>query len=359
MAFYAEPEFSKARVDQAGIRAAHGSETSDDIRVIENWRAAHAQLLNTFKQILYNRAHKVPGVVVQRLKRRPTIINKLSRDPKMSVRLSQMQDIAGCRIIFDDLKGLYHFKTLMDTGNFAHKLRYQKDYIEDPKSDGYRGIHQIFSYQVEPRKGHASENQPWNGMRVEIQYRTSAQHTWATAVETAGLLTANNPKFKQGSSSFVEFFRVCSEMISRLVEGRTSCLPTLPNAHLVEEFERLNAETHIIDIFENVNAQVTGEAFEKTSILIFYLDQEDKESRVEVRSYDTMNIGIRDYNNLEKELAGKADLVLVKADAQESMRSAYRNYFADTHEFVNMVRSAAAALPKADHLAVGMASVTA
>lgn len=209
MAFYAEPEHSKARVDQAGLRVAKGQETAEDIKVIENWRAAHAQLLNTFKQILYNRAHKIPDVlVVQRLKRRPTIINKLSRDPAMSVRLSQMQDIAGCRLIFDDIGDLYKFKQLMDSGNFAHQLRYQKDYIEEPKSDGYCGIHQIFSYQVEPRKGHASENQPWNGMRVEIQYRTVAQHTWATAVGLLGCLRRTIPSLSRAvlrSSSFSKF----------------------------------------------------------------------------------------------------------------------------------------------------------
>lgn len=357
MSFYAEPAFSRSRVDQAGYRAAAGNETQQDIEVIENWRASHAQLLNTFKQILYNRARKVPGVVVQRLKRRPTIIDKLSRDPKMSVRLSQMQDIAGCRIIFDDLEALYEFKELMDEGKFAHELKYQKDYIDDPKDDGYRGIHQIYQYQVEPRKGHASENQPWNGMRVEIQYRTLNQHTWATAVETAGLLTANNPKFKQGSPAFVEFFAVCSEMIARNAEGTESCLPDMTNQELVDAFNRLNGETHIIDIFENVNAQVTGEAFEKTSILIFHFEGHDSESRVEVRSYDSINAGIRDYNELERQLAGKADLVLVKADAQESMRSAYRNYFADTAEFVNLVRFAAVRLPALDQLRLIEAAV--
>jgi ppGpp synthetase/RelA/SpoT-type nucleotidyltranferase len=359
MAFYAEPEFSKNRVDQAGYRAASGTETQKDIEVIENWRAAHAQLLNTFKQILYNRANKIHCAVVQRLKRRPTIINKLSRDPEMSVRLSQMQDIAGCRIIFDKIEDLYKFKAMMDDSRFNHKLKYEKDYIAEPKDDGYRGIHQIYQYQVEPRRGHASENQPWNGMRVEIQYRTSLQHIWATAVETAGLLTSNNPKFKQGSPSFIEFFRVCSEMLARFIEEKTSSLPDLSNQALVDEFNRLNSETHILDIFKNVNAQVTGDAFEKTSILIFFFEEHGKESRVEIRSYDSINIGIRDYNELERELAGKADVVLVKADAQETMRSAYRNYFADTAEFVELVRSAAERLPAMDQLGFDETTVAA
>ncbi|MES2097653.1 MAG: RelA/SpoT domain-containing protein [Pseudomonadota bacterium] len=350
MSFYAEPEFSKNRVDQAGSRAASGHETQEDIAVIENWRAAHAQLLNTFKQVLYNRARKMHCFVVQRLKRRPTIIDKLSRDPNMSVRLSQMQDIAGCRVIFDDINHLFEFKAMMDAGKFNHKLRYQKDYINEPKDDGYRGIHQIYEYQVEARQGHASENQPWNGMRVEIQYRTTLQHTWATAVETAGLLTGNNPKFKQGSPAFIEFFQITSEILARFVEKKTSCLPEVTNQYLVDEFNRLNSETHIIDIFENVNTQVTGEKFEKTSILIFYFKDLEDGSRIEVRSYDSINAGIRDYNDLEKELSGKADLVLVKADAQESMRSAYRNYFADTAEFVNLLKIAVVELPKIDQL---------
>lgn len=355
MSFYAEPEFSKNRVDQAGSRAASGQETQEDIAVIENWRAAHAQLLKTFKQVLYNRARKMHCFVVQRLKRRPTIIDKLSRDPKMSVRLSQMQDIAGCRVIFDDVVHLYEFKEMMDAGKFNHKLRYEKDYISEPKDDGYRGIHQIYEYQVEARKGHASDNQPWNGMRVEIQYRTALQHIWATAVETAGLLTGHNPKFKQGSPAFVDFFKVSSEMIARFVENSNSCLPNVTNQHLIDEFDRLNAETHIIDIFENVNTQVTGEKFEKTSILIFYFEDKEDGSRIEVRSYDSINAGIRDYNELEKNLVGKADLVLVKADAQESMRSAYRNYFADTAEFVKLIKDAAAYLPKLDQLHLGSA----
>ena len=151
MSFYAQPGYSRSRVDAAGRRAALGHQSAEDVTVIENWRASHAQLLNTFKQILYNRQKKIAANIVQRLKRRPTIIDKLTRDPKMRVRLSQMQDIAGCRVIFQDLHDLNAYKKLMDDGSFSHTLLYEKDYIEEPKDDGYRGIHQIYSYNVEPR----------------------------------------------------------------------------------------------------------------------------------------------------------------------------------------------------------------
>jgi ppGpp synthetase/RelA/SpoT-type nucleotidyltranferase len=340
MSFYAQPAYSKNRVDQAGVRATQGQASDEDITVIENWRASHAQLLNTFKQILYNRQRKVEANIVQRLKRRPTIINKLARDPGMRVRLSQMQDIAGSRVICQEFDDLYAFKALMDQGGFSHVLRYEKDYIKDPKPDGYRGIHQIYSYHVEPRKRRAGADQPWNGMRIEIQYRTLVQHSWATAVETIGLLTTNNPKFNQGNEDFIAFFTVCSELIARHYENTTASLPHLSNRELVDRFDSLDRETHIFNIFERVNARVEDERFEKTSILIFYYSEIGENNRVEVRSYESVNAAIRDYNDLEGRLAGEADVVLVKAEGKESMRSAYRNYFADTAEFIGFVKEA-------------------
>ena len=228
----------------------------------------------------------------------------------------------------------------MDQGEFSHVLRHEKDYIREPKPDGYRGIHQIFSYNVEPRKRRAGAEQPWNGMRVEIQYRTLVQHSWATAVETIGLLTTNNPKFNQGNEDFIAFFRVCSELISRYYENTTASLPYLSKRELVDRFEVLDRETHIFNIFERVNAKVEDERFEKTSILIFYYSEIGDNNLVEVRSYESVNTAIRDYNDLEAKLAGEADVVLVKAEGKESMRSAYRNYFADTAEFIQFVREA-------------------
>lgn len=61
-----------------------------------------------------------------------------------------------------------------------------------PKMDGYRGIHDVYEYDVRSDYGVM-----WNGLLIEIQYRTLLQHSWATAVEVAGLLTHNNPKFSQ------------------------------------------------------------------------------------------------------------------------------------------------------------------
>ena len=143
---YESPRFSKGRVDRAGERIGTPNEEPKDLEVLENWRAAHANILNTFKTILYKRAKNFDLQIAQRLKRRPTIIDKLTREPGM--RLSRMHDIAGCRVIFQDFDQLYEFRDLVLNGSFEHKRRASEDdrwnYIENPKSSGYRGIHDVY-----------------------------------------------------------------------------------------------------------------------------------------------------------------------------------------------------------------------
>lgn len=123
---YESPRFSKGRVDRAGERIGTPDEVPEDLEALENWRASHANILNTFKTILYNRARSFDGVqIAQRLKRRPTIIDKLKREPGM--RLSRMHDIAGCRVIFKNLADLYAFRDAMHNSEFDHKRRGVED----------------------------------------------------------------------------------------------------------------------------------------------------------------------------------------------------------------------------------------
>jgi putative GTP pyrophosphokinase len=235
---YETPRYSKGRVDKAGQRIGTPEQTDEDLEVLENWRASHANILNTFKTLLYNRARHFNVQIAQRLKRRPTIIDKLTREAQM--RLSRMHDIAGCRVIFSDLIDLYSFRDEMHEARFDHKRRGVDDdrwnYIDRPKDSGYRGIHDVYTYHVEPKKGRAAEKQPWNGMLVEIQYRTKIQHAWSTAVELAGLVTENNPKFDRGSDDFIEYFRLVSEMFARVFEGGNSCFPNMSDEKLLDGY---------------------------------------------------------------------------------------------------------------------------
>jgi putative GTP pyrophosphokinase len=96
------PGGSKSRVNRAGDNVRKGLETPEDAAVIETWRAAHRGVLNTFQAILRNRTRQTNIIVAQRHKRKRTIYDKLRRLPHML--LSRMDDVAGCRLIFSNIR---------------------------------------------------------------------------------------------------------------------------------------------------------------------------------------------------------------------------------------------------------------
>ena len=115
------PGGSKKRVNRAGERVRDKAATQEDLEVIEEWRAAHRAVLNTFQAILRIRAKGTGVKVAQRHKRKRTIFDKLERLPNMS--LSRMDDVAGCRLIFRRAKDLYAFRDKFHRARFNHKRR--------------------------------------------------------------------------------------------------------------------------------------------------------------------------------------------------------------------------------------------
>jgi putative GTP pyrophosphokinase len=243
MVNWVSPQYSKSRVNRAGKAIGAGTATPEDIQVMENWRASHAYVLNTFQATLRNRTRNSSSVVGTRLKRRATIENKVRRYPDMQ--LARMHDIAGCRIIFDSIEDLLEFRNLLHSARFNHKRRGADDeerwnYLVHPKPDGYRGIHEVYEYDVKSEGGKV-----WNGLNVEIQFRTYAQHAWSTAVEVAGLLTLNKPKFGQGSEELITQFKFASELIARHYEGSTSCFPDLTLQEVKDGFSECENNTRL------------------------------------------------------------------------------------------------------------------
>ena len=330
---FVQPRYSRKQVTKAGARIATQVGTLDDLVILENWRASHAWVINTLQVNLRRRSRGTEIVVGTRLKRRTTIVNKLQRFPQMQ--LGRMHDIAGCRVIFPDVTSLNAFRQNVHKARFAHTRRSVEEerwnYITHPKLDGYRGVHDVYEY--ESRSVAAS---PWKGLLIEIQYRTLLQHSWATAVEVAGLLTHNNPKFGQGAREFVDFFAVSSEILARRFEGMTSCFPDLPDQDLKERFNALEQDTRILQLFRRVNSKVVNIDFKMNNILIFpfVMENRENESDLEILPYNSVSAAIDKYNSLEREREGQADIVLVRADNFENMRITFRNYFADTTEFV-------------------------
>jgi len=101
--------------------------------------------------------------VGQRLKREIMMIDKLARQG--SLRLSEMQDVGGCRAILADKEQI---DGVVKRVRRNWDVRGFKDYVVEPTGQGYRAVHVVVM-----RDHHL----------VEIQLRTPSQHQWALFVE--------------------------------------------------------------------------------------------------------------------------------------------------------------------------------
>src|SRR3546814_5777947 len=64
---------SDLRVTNAGERVRGGTATEEDLAVIDTWRAAHRNVINSFQGMLRNRTRGIEIIVAQRHKRKRTI----------------------------------------------------------------------------------------------------------------------------------------------------------------------------------------------------------------------------------------------------------------------------------------------
>lgn len=324
------PGGSKSRVNRAGDHVRNNTVTPEDLKVIEEWRAAHRGVLNTFQAILRTRTKGTNVIVAQRHKRKNTIFDKLQRLPSMQ--LARMDDVAGCRLIFKNIKELNKFRDTFHKAKFKHKRRNEPDkynYIKTPKDTGYRGIHDVYEYDVNSESGKSLA-----GLYIEIQYRTLVQHAWATAVEVVGFITESQPKFQQGDKRYEYEMALASEILARAHEGLKGPFPEKSDREALEEFLALDNELSLLKTLRGLNQAKSEVSDKKNTILIF----SDK-GALEVKSFRDATEALRALFLLEEQMPHN-DIVLVRADSSDEVRLAFRNYFSDADEFIRLIETA-------------------
>lgn len=333
------PKYSKQKVNNSAknigmaLREHNGIVLTEDEEVVENWRASHIHVLNTWQFILRNRINGKKIIFAQRLKRKKTIYDKLHRFPKML--LARMHDIAGCRLIFRNEKDmLQYIENLHKSKSFRHirKDGQCKDYITNPKESGYRGIHDVYAYQS--KKGYDRSNK-WDKLLVEIQYRTIYQHAWATAVEISDYLTSSRSKFSQGNEEQQEFLRLASEIIARAFENKKGCKSELSNVELIESFKSLDDKLQLLTKlrhFKSITTSING----KNKNIILHFQFKNGLPLTATRSYNSLSKAMEEYFKLEKQFP-EDDIVLVKSSKIQDIKKTYKNYFADSNDFVGYV----------------------
>ncbi|MDE6571383.1 MAG: RelA/SpoT domain-containing protein [Alphaproteobacteria bacterium] len=341
-----EPQFSLEQVDHAAENAraalmARKSVAAADEEIIENRRAAHAHILNTWQATLRGRVKKSQSQVVfaQRQKRLPTIYDKFLRWPKIP--FSLMQDIAGCRLIFENHEELHNFRNALHaSSSMKHKLIKTSDYIQAPKKSGYRGIHDIYEYHTQNRPDRSKK---WDGLKLEIQYRTIIQHYWATAVEIADCLTKGRIKYSDGNKDYLKFFQLASEMFARVYERMTSCFHGKSDQELVKEFEDIEARIRLLAKLKAAKTANIKNKFKSGNNVILdqYFD-DNGDAQINIEEFKSLPLAQKRYFELEQ-ANPTHDIVLVRSndiDSRNSIKNAYRNYFVDTVDFVKYLEKA-------------------
>ncbi|MDZ4791155.1 MAG: RelA/SpoT domain-containing protein [Hyphomicrobiales bacterium] len=219
------PEYSRSKVDAAGQTLIstnwHIDDYDEALRVINNWRSSHSFPLNTFHIGLRGRAERVDNEFIssERIKRLSSIEHKLSR---FKTRLSQMQDIGGCRATVANVDQVLQLVTSYEKSDLKHELDHKDNYIRSPQSSGYRGIHLIYKYRSDKKDTH-------NGLKIEVHIRSQTQHAWATAVETVGTFIKQALKSSKGEADWLRFFALVGSAFA-IVEN-TELVPDTPREH--------------------------------------------------------------------------------------------------------------------------------
>jgi putative GTP pyrophosphokinase len=184
-------ELSRTKIDKLGERLKKDELTEEDLR-----------LLNQFRQSFADSYQEVVGRITNELGLAPTgrlakstasISEKLKRE---SIRLTQMQDIAGCRIIVDAIEAqdqvveaiskLFENVSLMDR--------------RTKSSHGYRAVHLIV--RSTPKV-------------VEVQIRTALQHQWAELSEKLADKRGQSLKYGKGDTSTLKVLATASDLVKK------------------------------------------------------------------------------------------------------------------------------------------------
>lgn len=347
MAEWVVPLFDRPQINRACRKLlAPQNETSvvveSALQIVNNWRASHNYPLNTFQVTLRKKARTVDhdALVAQRIKRLTSILHKLQRFPDM--KLTQMQDIGGCRAIVRNVGLVDTLVTSYEKSDLKHTLAHKDDYIENPQDSGYRGVHLVYRYFSDKAKT------AYNDLKIEMQFRSQLQHAWATAVETVGTFIGQALKSSKGREDWLRFFALMSTALA-LREKRAPVPDTPTNkAQLTEELRAHARQLNVIEVLRayGIAMRTLTQPSAELQDAHFYLvalNSGDKTVTVEGFKQNEAEKASNRYLQIEKELLGKEttnDAVLVSVDSLDLLSRAYPNYFLDTTVFIAALNEA-------------------
>jgi len=343
-----ELSFSKNRISKAGRAIRKGASGEDRllaIEIIHDFRASHAYPLMLIKNHIWRKARTIESkaVVARRLKRLPTIINKLER-PSLdgsstnATDIVRMQDIGGARAIFKNIKSVYALLEKLNKSKCIHKIKSITDYCKTPKESGYRGLHVVFSCY-----SNQEEKTPWQGHKVEVQIRSRLQHAWSTTVEMIDLY--ENTSLKTGMVGDVQwrgFFQSLGHILANQ-EKISSCTEEQLNFHIkrLKRLEKiLNVKNKLSSFSMATDTLLDNSLLSNTNgvfLLKITLDKDGFTVTPNWYKEADRSVAVKHYDELESDET-VFQAVLIAASGAGTIVQAYPNFFADTSLILSLLR---------------------
>ena len=186
------------------------SRTPGFIRLMTYYRCAIMEIqtkLNVMNAELSLQYDRNPFESIEsRLKNPESIVEKMLRKgiPITVEDMEQeMTDIAGIRVICSFQEDLYSLAELLAEQDDVLLLS-RKDYIKNPKANGYRSLHLLLDIPIFLYQGKRH-------MKVEVQFRTIAMDFWASV--------DHKLKYKKtirDSDKVVEKLKICADTLAKM-----------------------------------------------------------------------------------------------------------------------------------------------
>jgi len=245
---------SRSRIDKAG-QALAKAKYRDEAEFIEleeafdEYRIGDLQL--ELQHLLTN--YGAPYYIAQRLKRKPQIVRKLNR---LSVRLTQLQDIGGCRIIVQnnaDVDKLHNYLIAKVEAQHVFTIQRSTDYRDQGRDDtGYRALHVMLKRA---------------GVHLELQIRSRIQHYWSESIERTSVIYGYHLKENEGDPQVIGYFKNLSDVFFEIEAGRQ---PSIDKRLKVDELrdscEQIIQQSERHKVFDSfVNEDIIRTLTEKES----------------------------------------------------------------------------------------------
>ena len=339
---------SREAASKAGNRLkASGGRDPEALAIAQAWRVQHLEpTVFCFEALTRCAEHFQEAVVSYRLKRMRSIVRKLQRDNNR-FKLGALDDIGGCRLIVGSVREVYEAAQILDDLLEHRKI---KDYITAPQRSGYRSYHAIYKVPV-------------GGItyRIEVQIRTSLQHLWATGVEAVGEvygLEYKSPDVRaslEGEEQKRDRFLMLSSHLFALEEGQPGVPDVTGDLAVVKrEISAICETTHLLDDLRVARSGIVVQADSDERDEYFLLCLSREIQFFDVVGFPEFQAANDEYQRLEKEALRIEDgndvviaepefdnVVLVKAESAEAIKSSYLNYSLGVDDFIRQVELAA------------------